>query len=322
MKGKVRLFIIVWLHFSFGISSQARFTEPDTTANNRLLLTASTLGIGYGTSVLLLNNAWYRDFPRSEFHFFDDWSEWEKMDKFGHVFSAQFQSIYTYHLYRWSGISENKSILYASLTSLLFQSTIEVFDGFSSEWGFSVSDCAANVIGVSLFAFQQKQWKEQRILMKLSGTKRNYSDISLKADNGTERFLQNKANDLFGSSWSSRLLKDYNAQTIWLSVNLKSVLQRTKSPEWLNISFGYGAENMFGGFQNSWENNGETVYLSKDVLKRYHQFYIAPDIDLTRIKVKKKGWRTVLSILNIFKFPLPAIEVNTQGKVIFHPVKF
>ena len=322
MKGKVRLFIIVWLHFSFGISSQARFTEPDTNANNRLLLTASTLGIGYGTSVLLLNNAWYRDIPRSEFHFFDDWSEWEKMDKFGHVFSAQFQSIYTYHLYRWSGISENKSILYAFLTSLLFQSTIEVFDGFSSEWGFSVSDYAANVIGVSLFAFQQKQWKEQRILMKLSGTKRNYSDISLKADNGTERFLQNRANDLFGSSWSSRLLKDYNAQTIWLSVNLKSVLQRTKSPEWLNISFGYGAENMFGGFQNSWENNGKTVHLSDDDLKRYHQFYIAPDIDLTRIKVKKKGWRTVLSILNIFKFPLPAIEVNTQGKVIFHPVKF
>ena len=281
------------------------------------------MGLGYGTSVILLNNAWYKDFDRSGFHFFDDWTEWKNMDKFGHVFSAQFQSIYTYHLYKWSGMTENKSILYASLTSLLFQSTIEVFDGFSSEWGFSVFDYGANILGVTLFALQQKKWKEQKILIKISGSKRDYSQLPHLPSNGNEPFnLTDRANDLFGSGWPSRLLKDYNAQTVWLSVNLKSILQKTKSPPWFNIAFGYGAENMFGGFQNNWKEDGIEVVIPDKLFRRYNQFYIAPDIDLTKIRVKKKVWKTVLGILNIFKIPLPALEINTQGELKLHALKF
>lgn len=325
MKSKVWFLFLGFAHFSYTISSQSSFIEQDTTINNRLLPTSVTLAVGYGTSVALLNNTWYKKFSRSSFHFFDDWGEWENVDKLGHIFASQSQGIYTYHLYRWSGLSENQSILYASMTSLLFQSTIEVLDGFSSEWGFSLSDYTSNLIGVALFAFQQKRWKEQRILLKVSSIKNNYSTVKLQqsVSNGGSSFnFEQRASELFGNGLPSRFLKDYNAQTIWLSVNLQSVLKLSKCPSWINLAFGYGAQNMLGGYENSWNENGQYIQIPNDILPRYSQFYLSPDIDLTKIKVKKKGWKTLLGILNVIKVPFPTIEVTTLGNVKFHLLKF
>jgi hypothetical protein len=49
----------------------------------------SSLAIGASaSSVVGLNSLWYKDYPRSNFHFFNDSKEWMQMDKFGHVFSA------------------------------------------------------------------------------------------------------------------------------------------------------------------------------------------------------------------------------------------
>ena len=49
-----------------------------------------------------------------------------------------------------------------------------------------------------------------------------------------------------------RMLKDYNGQTYWLSANLKSFFQGSNIPAWLNVAVGYGADGMFGGFENKW----------------------------------------------------------------------
>lgn len=323
MKEKKCLFIIVFALFSAVSYSQYYQDTTLSGGHARKWITLSTMAGGYTSSTILLNNAWYKDYPRSSFHLYDDWGEWENMDKMGHVFSSQFQSIYAYHLYRWSGVSEDKAIIWGGLTSLLFQSTIEVLDGFSTEWGFSLSDYGANLIGVSLFALQQHHWQEQRILMKVSGGRRSYPEIAINSNDGTQSImLEERVNNLFGSSIPERFLKDYNAQTSWVSFNIRSLLNVEDMPSWINFAIGFGAENMFGGYENIWVDDEISYQITDTNLSRYNQYYLAPDIDLTRIPVKKKGWKTVLGILNIFKVPLPALELTSNGDFKFHYLKF
>ncbi|HEX2628049.1 MAG TPA: hypothetical protein VHM26_03530, partial [Chitinophagaceae bacterium] len=122
-----------------------------------------------------------------------------------------------------------------------------------------------------------------------------------------------RSNDLFGQSWAERMLKDYNAQTYWLSVNPWSFNKNGRFPKWLNIAVGYGATGMYGGFENTWvDDGGNTITRFDQTRKR--QFYLSPDIDLTKFPVKKKFWRTVLSVANAFKFPAPALMLDSKGK--------
>jgi hypothetical protein len=47
-------------------------------------------------------------------------------------------------LLNWSGVSEKDQLIYGATLGFVFLSTVEVFDGFSKEWGFSWSDIGAN----------------------------------------------------------------------------------------------------------------------------------------------------------------------------------
>ena len=322
MKEKVAVFIIVFLLFSFPFSELNAQNRIDSLKKkNRIIWTSSALGVGYGTSTYLLNKAWYEDHPRSSFHFFNDWGEWNNVDKLGHAYVSQFQSNYAYHLYKWSGLKDKKAIIYGALTALLFQTTVEMLDGFSTDWGFSVFDFGANLLGTSLFVVQQSTWKKQNIILKVSGFPRAY-DRKVQYKEGAYISLEDRADDLYGSSPASRLLKDYNAQTYWASFNVKELLNQPGWPPWLSLSLGYGSENLYGGFNNRWVSDGNEIVLKDDAFSRYHQFYLSPDLDLTKIKTNSPFIKTLLGIVNIFKFPLPTIEFTSQGDFIFHFLKF
>jgi hypothetical protein len=115
---------------------------------------------------------------------------------------------------------------------------------------------------------------------------------------------------LYNKCYYARLLKDYNAQTYWLSFNLKSFLPARNIPKWLNVSIGYGAEGMFGGYENlSYDKDGNVDFDRRDI-KRYRQLYLSPDIDLTKINTKSKALKTVFEVFNVLKFPAPALELS------------
>jgi len=220
---------------------------------------------------------------------------------------------------KWTGLSENKAITTGLICGTLFQTTIEVMDGFSSKWGWSWSDFAMNNGGLAAFYFQQKYWGEQRISFKVSSYAQDYSTDPISSVSGmSSSSLNNRADELYGATFAERYLKDYNAQTIWASVNIKSFLdESSKVPDWLNVAVGYGANNMFGGYENSWQVGNETFVL-KDDQERYQQFYLGLDVDFTRLKVKNHFLKSLLTTLNIFKIPFPAIELNSRGELIFH----
>src|SRR5687768_13962604 len=64
--------------------------------------TASSAGvIAYTGTLITLNELWYKQYPRTSFHFFDDAAEWQQMDKAGHMFTAYFEADWLYNLSRW-----------------------------------------------------------------------------------------------------------------------------------------------------------------------------------------------------------------------------
>lgn len=280
--------------------------------NKRLQRTLGVQTVLWTGTLVALNQAWYADYPRSRFHLFNDWAEWQQMDKLGHAFTGYFGAQVSYAAYRNAGLTEKQSAWYGAASGLAFLSVIEILDGFSTAWGFSPPDMLANIVGTGLFALQQHHWHEQRIQLKVSAHRNFYKDPELAI----------RANDFYGNSTPQRLLKDYNAQTYWLTVNPRMFGMPNPWPEWLLLSAGYGAENMWGGRTNSWKD-AQGIQHNRSDLPRLRQFYFAPDIDISRIKIKGKTPKLFKAFQYItLKFPLPALEINTAGQVKFHAVAF
>jgi hypothetical protein len=292
--------------------------NPADNADDKFLVgkkyRVSTVGgahIGFWIgSFISLNKTWYSKYPRSSFHFFNDNDEWEQMDKLGHMWTAYNLGVVSAASWRWAGLSEKKSVLLGGISAIAYQSIIEIQDGFSAEWGFSWGDMTANALGAAAYAAQQLHWKEQRIQLKLSYWGFQYAPE-----------LVSRRNDLFGTSLPERMLKDYNSQTYWFSANIHSFFPQSKWPAWLNLSVGYGADGMLGGTQNTWTDKQGLFHDRRDI-PRVRRFFIAPDVDLTKIKTKSKILRTVFSAVNVLKFPAPALEINGQGKWVLHALYY
>jgi len=304
--------------------STSFFTPSDTFNNKRFWTATGITAATYTATVIGLNEIWYKQYPRSGFHFQNDWGEWRNVDKMGHMFTSYLWSSWVSDVARWTGIESRKADWVGVGTSLLFQTTLEIMDGFSDRWGFSWSDMAFNVAGAGLYIGQQRLWNEQRILLKFSSTPVSHPDyIVTSTDGESVMTLNQRAEDLFGTSFFERLLKDYNAQTIWTSVNIYSFLQaESKFPKWLNVAFGYGAFNMYGGYKNEWMKDGAHYVLDDDTFPRYSQYYLSVDVDLSKIPVKSPFLRTLLKALNVIKIPAPAIQFNKIDGVRFHAIKF
>ncbi len=327
MKSKIHIFLI-FLFIGPLASAQSRlpFLQPADSLHAGRFWTSVSAGTAlYGATSVGLYHAWYKDFELVGFHTFDDMGEWEDMDKVGHFFSAYTISNISFQGARWTGMNRRSAMWTAVGVGTLIQSTIEVMDAFSAKWGFSWADMGFNTLGVGLFATQEMLWQEQRIIMKVSSRFGGYPDIPVfSEDGGVESSLRLRALDLYGSNPAERFLKDYNSQTIWLSANISAFQQNTPTwiPRWLNVAVGYGAENMYGGFDNSWMEGEASFRLSANDYPRYRQFYLSLDIDFARLNVKSRFLRSLLYALNWIKIPAPALEITSRGGIYFHPLHY
>lgn len=278
-------------------------TSPTTINNKRFYLITGIHASYYGGSLLLLGQAWYKDFPKTSFHTFNDSKEWLQVDKVGHGFTAYNFSKYSKGMWEWTGLSHEKATWIGGLSSIGYLTLLETFDAYSAKWGWSWTDIGANVAGTGMYVAQELLWKEQRVQFKFSAHRKQYDPS-----------LINRANELYGKSLPERLLKDYNGQTYWLSMNMSSFAKESGLPPWFNISVGYGAEGLLGGFENiGFDKSGNMVFNRPDI-RRERQWYLSPDIDFTKIKTNKKLVRTMFSVLNMLKMPAPALELS-GGKI-------
>lgn len=308
------------------------FFRPSEVLNKpRVALVSGMIGGLYAGANAWWSSAWYAQTEKSKFHFFNDWGEWNQMDKIAHSFNCYFESKWHYDLYRWAGVKEKNAIWIGMLMGNMWQLSIELNDGFQKKWGFSWGDMVMNMSGSLLFGVQQYAWHEQRINLKISAFPVNYNKYD-------DPQIKERANKLYGTSFTEILLKDYNSMTFWLSVSPASFIRKpkTKFPECIQVSLGYGASGMLGGYKNIWNKNDLAGDQSLDNvdpadivdrtdIQRLHRFYISMDLDWTKLPVKKHWAKGLMKVLNIIKLPLPALEINNNhhgSKVAWHWMKF
>jgi len=275
-------FILLLIH-NISLASDSLSTNK---TNIKKTLILGSEAIVYTSSYVGLNYLWYADYPRSNFHLYNDENEWYQMDKCGHSYSTYWIARANYKLLLWSGFENKKAVWGSIASSWLFISTIELFDGFSSEYGASPEDLLANTAGASLFGIQQMLWKEQKIIYKFAYFPSPYAKYRP---------------DVLGTNPIERGLKDYNGQTYWLSTGLGTITGIKVIPQWLNIAVGYGADGMTGATNNK-------GFLPEE--RRIRQLYFSFDLNLEKIKTNNKILKTVFFMFNCLKFPLPTIEIN------------
>ncbi len=278
----------------------------DTGVVNRKLLRGIILFESISSAATLggLYISWYEDYPHSSFHFVNDNNEWLQMDKMGHAIAAYNIGKTGYALLRWPDVDRKKSVWYGGTLGFAYLTVVEIMDGFSQEWGASAGDIAANALGSGLFIGQQLAWDEQRISLKWSYHETKYAQYRP---------------EILGRNFPERMLKDYNGQTFWLSVNVRSFLpEQSRFPKWLNVALGYGADGMLGGTANPAEVDG-TVLPSFDRERRY---FLSLDLDLNRIETRSKTLKMLLNIVGVFKIPFPAIEYNSGNAWKLHGLYF
>jgi hypothetical protein len=173
---------------------------------------------------------------------------------------------------------------------------IEISDGFSAEWGFSKGDMAANIIGSALFMGQQYAWDQQKMQLRFS----YHNTLFPKYNPGG-----------LGKNFPQKLLKDYNGQTYWLSLNISSILKTNDNfPKWLNADVGYGAEGMIGAVTNPKYIGGAAI----PDFSRTRKLFFTVDGAFA-----KKGSTPFPSWINIVHLPVPTMEVKLKSHL---PVRF
>lgn len=306
LKPSYKLFLFTWLIFFASVNmlmaqKKTSFLKPSDTLNkNRRRTVYITEGALASVAIIALNEAWYSDYPRSGFHSFNDNSEWMQMDKFGHVFSSYYIGKMGMDALNWAGESKKNQLIYGATLGFVFLTTVEILDGFSEEWGFSTGDVVANALGTGLLIGQELLWDEQRLQLKFSFSSSGYAQYDPEQ---------------LGSSTMEQILKDYNGQTYWLSVNLKSFFKESKIPAWFNFSIGYGANGLPEG---SYDQSTDPP----TPIESYRQLFASIDVDLTKIKTKSHGLKTLFNIFNFVKIPAPTLEYRTNGSFVFHGFYF
>jgi hypothetical protein len=297
-------FILIISIFFFPLTGNAQsdsISQPKNKYKKAVVL-AGTGGFAVG-SLVALNQVWYNEYNTGSFHFFNDNKEWLQMDKAGHFYTSYHASRLLMEAFEWGGFNRKQKIWIGGGLGFAYLTAIEIMDGYSRGWGYSWGDQLADVFGSALAMSQEAIWREQRILLKFS-----YAESGLAKYNP----------DLLGKSFGSKLIKDYNAQTYWISMGGPLFTPKSKGPlRWLAVSFGYSAYGMLGGHYNrllAQEENGD-VYK----VERERRYYLSLDVDFTRIKTRSKMLRTFFSVVNLLKFPAPAVEFSKSG-VKFLPI--
>ena len=303
-----KIFVVFLINFLLIInvkSNSTFFLDEDTLSKRRLLFVSTTQLVGASLSFAALDQLWYSKYAKSRFHTFDDSKDWLQMDKIGHATTSYYLTFLSYKSFKWTGLPEKKSMLYGCISGLTYLTAIELMDGVNQNWGFSLYDMGANIIGSGLFLSQQMLWNEQRVKFKFSF---HQSDMAIYNP------------QLLGSNFSEQILKDYNGQTYWVSANIHSFLKKeNKFPRWINFAIGYSAQGMIGGtYNNITICNGDINCMN---LQRKRQFFLSLDADLTKLNIKSKFLKTITSTFGFIKVPFPAIEFS-NAKTSFHWIYF
>lgn len=251
---------------------------------------ASLTLIAYGAAYwLVFDKGWWGD-EGSSFHFENDFEYALNLDKLGHFAAGVALGESFYEGYRWAGTSEFQAYLFAGLSAMLTHVAIDVKDGFSPEWGFSVFDVVSGTLGGFL------PMAERYVPFF------KYVDLKWSYWINTKAYYRQSDTGIFTD--------DYCNQTFWASFKPYRMIPsawRKYYPSWLAIAAGLSID--------------EGVFTHASDPKR--EVYIALDYDLESFRPQSRLARQAIKWLNYFKFPAPTIQVYPEFHwFLLYPIKF
>lgn len=239
--------------------------------------------VGTNAAVMIgLNQLWYADYERGAFRWHNDWPNWRQQDKLGHLAASWHIARGVGAYGRWSGLSPAQAGLYGAAVSVVFQSQIEVLDGFSEAWGASAGDVLFNTIGAVAGGLQVAYPEANAVTLKYSYHRSPNADPS--------------------ESYAGNMLKDYDGASFWL-VARPHELGVAGWPEWLGISIGHSADGLANALPTP-ESPHRRVWL------------IGPDFDFFRTINWPAPWlQRTADVLSFIRIPAPALKISSDGVV-------
>ncbi len=257
--------------------------DSDSIVNNsginctRLVLVGGALVTTMTAVHIYQQNGWWKD-NRAPFHFKEDLIYGLSVDKIGHFYGADIISYMVRKSLLWANLSDNQALWIGAGGGLLFQTFTEMEDGFSA-WGFDRVDWLCN-LGGALWA----PARHHIPFLKTFDIKMSYHPSDLLGNPGGIGFKGQK----------HLIIDDYEGQTFWLSMKIEDILPQTLRstwPDFLCLTLGYGARGV----------------ATPDP---YRVYFIAPDIDFTRLIPQSTSFlKTLGEALNFIHPPLPALRI-------------
>jgi len=250
--------------------------EADSSGINttRLVIFGGTVAAGITAVHLYQQNAWWKT-ARAPFHFEEDLVYACNIDKIGHLYGANVLTFVLSKGLEWSNFTESNALLWGAIGSTLFQTYIEIEDGFSAYWGFDRVDLASDVVGAWYPVLQHHVpfFKDF-----------NFRFSYLPKNPGSPGAIKGQTHTVFD---------DYEGQTLWLTLTMKHILPESVAaywPDFLCLSLGVAVRDNLSP-------------------NRYLAWYLSPDLDMTKIIPQDtKFLKTLGEALNFIHFPMPAVR--------------
>jgi hypothetical protein len=288
MNWKLILLIILISSNSYEMRAQ-KILSNEKIDHKKLVVSASSIGIVGSGSLIGLYHVWYKKSGLGQFHTFNDCGNWLQMDKAGHMYTSYMISQFTGDLFKWSGISPKKASVIGTSLGFAYQTTLEIFDGLSPDWGFSFCDIGANTLGSILYLGQELFLDEPLFRLKFSSHLTNYAQYRP---------------EILGNNFAERILKDYNGQTYWLSFSPGQFFKQSDFPSWLCLSVGFSADQKLKADSDYFSvNQNGNIY----EFNAQREILFSLDIDLSKLPVKSKWAKGILKQINYLKIPFPTL---------------
>jgi hypothetical protein len=245
------------------------------------LLTGTYLGALTALHIYQVNTIWD---STTHFRILEDGDYGLYTDKFGHIWGTYINAYFISEFLMASGLSWDAATNWGGAMALLYQTYVEVLDGFGKNWGFSPSDMAANIVGYSFF-MGHHYWPFLQ-------------NFTLKTSYFPPRWFGGQHRES-----SSSFIDDYSSYTYLLSANVYRLIPESWRKywlPWLNIGVGYAARNL--------------TYKAGD-----KKFLIGLDINPAMLLPDGGSfWNWIKQSLNYVLLPMPTLELSDTAPPRFH----
>lgn len=272
MKYIISLFIIISL--SLPTVSKA----ADTISVTKSIIFGAAATGGVVASFMFQTNEYWQD--PAKFHIMDWRTEYDDAlmaDKLGHFYFSYALANSFAKMTEWTGLNKETSTWIGSGVSLLHQTYVEIYDGFSDGLpylGFSRGDMIANILGSSY-------------------------NVAMYYYPYLSHFKPKISYYPYTSEQYSTVFTDYNNTNHWISIDFAGILGIDDNliPGLFAIALGHSVTGI-----NRYGSGCHQVYIGLDINWNY----------FNKFEVVQNSYylQVLINLLEKYKFPLPAIRLT------------